>query len=217
MEGPIIYPEWYEFIDNEDKEKLDLQIDTPEEKLALQTLKDIDNQIPRYDLDLAIDRKTWKYLFISWNNWLKIPLEINQIKVVGDFLLEILYSPLFLEWYEDIRKIKEKSNLNILPDHWKTLVSNQDSFLSKKDVEELFVFAQDLQGVHIEDWKIRKGICEEQEIKECKNDLSNLIHSERLSWFFDRKKPINPEEKKHWQENFFKALAKKKENKKEQK
>lgn len=213
MEWPIVNPENYDFIRNENSESVQNAIEKQETE-ALNIIKDIDSKI-KQNIDLTIDRRDHSYRFISWNNCLNIPLSIENVKVVWDILVEILNDPLYLQWDLYGRELKKESIFNWIAWAWKVIAGSENSFLSKNDIEELFIFSQDLQNIHIDDWNIDNDICANEEItRECKDALWNLKHSEKVSWQLDNNPGLDIDRKKELEARFIEWLQK---HKKEQK
>lgn len=209
MEWPIANPDNYEFIRNENPESIKKAIENQETK-ALVIIKKIDSQLTAYNIDLTIKRPDHTYKFIIWTNCLEIPLTIDKLEEVWDILVKILNDPLFLEWSLSERKIEKKSFMNHVYGIWKSIVDSNNSFLSKNDVEELFVFAQDVQNIHIDKWNIDNDVCANEEItRECKDALWNLKRSDRISWQLDDFKNLSPERKDNLTHMFIKWLNKK--------
>jgi len=171
-------PEWFkkvdnEVIDNENQDIVDkinsLQDNIQEninDKQALHFLQNIDSQVPGYDIDLA---KDWnKYRFIVNNETsLDIPLNINQISDIWDFLIVLLnkiddveleYDKSFWDyvniqinnhyiwfddsvlWSDEIKKIFWLSNPSTRRE------SKEQTFNANQKVRELFKFIQTIRN-----------------------------------------------------------------------
>jgi len=138
-------------------------------------LKIIDSQIPDFDIDMTYDKKNDKFYFISWNQKLNIPLNLNQIDEIWKVIIKLINNKneLWITWKQDFRRIFEVTLFWDKRDHeihykwlkfkWNTL----DIEFAKKEnnnTEELYKFTQIAKWIPKENWVIEWWIWTPDEI-----------------------------------------------------
>lgn len=169
-------------IDNEAldlKTQIDNLINDSEQKAkaneALGMLKIFDSLIKDFDIDMSYDKKNDKFYFLSWNEVLNIPMNINEIQSVWEALVKLLNNKnnLWITWKQDFRRIFENKLFWTDRDNqvfykwtelkWNTLVI-EDAILNNNFTEELYRFSQKVKGIPEKDWIIKWWIWKANEI-----------------------------------------------------
>ncbi|MDD2908077.1 MAG: hypothetical protein PHH98_05575 [Candidatus Gracilibacteria bacterium] len=136
---------------------------------ALGMLKLIDNQIPDFDIDMTYDKTNDKFYFISGNQKLNIPLDIEKIEEIGKAITILLNNKkkLGITGKQDFRRIFEVSLFGADVDNQvyyggtKLKGNTLDIDTATKNnnnIEELYKFTQILKGIPKNQWVIEGGI-----------------------------------------------------------
>ena len=157
-------------IDNEHEKMNELleQAENRKHKIALWILNKIDSDVPKYDIDLAIDRSDNTYRII-WNDNVSfnLSLDLDSLDLYCDDIIKLLNYDwdIQLIWWKEWRAIAEKNLIwwsaladrlvNNSQEHWLTDEHNRSE---NNKTEELFKFVQTLKWVPIEDWIISDSI-----------------------------------------------------------
>lgn len=157
-------------LDNENLElKINDKLDSLEQRTktnqALGMLKIIDSQVPDFDIDMTYDKKNDKFYFLSWNQKLNIPLDLEQIDEIWKEIVKLLNNKnkLWITWKQDFRRIFEVSLFWTSKDNqvsyiwtqfeWNTL--NIDTAIKNNNkLEELYKFTQITKWIPKEKWVI---------------------------------------------------------------
>ncbi|MDD3793342.1 MAG: hypothetical protein PHI37_00850 [Candidatus Gracilibacteria bacterium] len=161
------------------KSKIDGAIDNAEQKAkvyeALGMLKIFDSQIPDFDIDMTYDKKNDKFYFVSGNEILNIPMNIDKIGEIGEVLVKLLNNKnkLGITGKQDFRMIFEDSFLGNEAGNQiyykgtqfrgNTLDLNE-AINNNNFAEELYRFTQGVKKIPEKDWIIKGGIGSHNEI-----------------------------------------------------
>lgn len=168
-----------------DNESLDLNnqienlISNTEKKVkineVLNMLKIIDSQIPDFDIDMTYDKKNDKFYFISWNQKLNIPLDLNWIEEMWKIITKLLNNKnnLWITWKVDFRRIFEVKLFWNARDNevlyrwtkldWNTL-NKEKAIANNNTIEEIYKFTQMVKWIPKDKWIIEWSIWSPDEI-----------------------------------------------------
>ena len=168
-----------------DNESLDLNnqienlISNTEKKVkineVLSMLKIIDSQIPDFDIDMTYDKKNDKFYFISWNQKLNIPLDLNWIEEMWKIITKLLNNKnnLWITWKVDFRRIFEVKLFWNARDNevlyrwtkldWNTL-NKEKAIANNNTIEEIYKFTQMVKWIPKDKWIIEWSIWSPDEI-----------------------------------------------------
>lgn len=168
-----------------DNESLDLNnqienlISNTEKKIkineVLNMLKIIDSQIPDFDIDMTYDKKNDKFYFISWNQKLNIPLDLNWIEEMWKIITKLLNNKndLWITWKVDFRRIFEVKLFWNARDNevlyrwtkldWNTL-NKEKAIANNNTIEEIYKFTQMVKWIPKDKWIIEWSIWSHDEI-----------------------------------------------------
>jgi len=180
-----------------------------ENKNALDILKTIDAGISGHDIDLAYDRGTKAYHFISWDKSIDFPIKFNSLKDVWNILISLFNKNIKLEWWERSRTIKESWITNFFKD---PLISNSDLVknplfwenttpikyfeLSDEEIDEIFVFIKQVKWISKEEWNIDKMISKDYASKQYIDKLWIEYNQNQEPFSFKENQAIETENNK---------------------
>ncbi len=142
---------------------------------ALGMLKIIDSQIPDFDIDMTYDKKNDRFYFVSWNQKLNIPLDLNWIEEMWKIITKLLNNKneLWITWKVDFRRIFEVKLFWNARDSevlykwtkldWNTL-NTEKAIANNNTIEEIYRFTQIVKWIPKDKWVIEWSIWSPDEI-----------------------------------------------------